>query len=224
MKRHKHVPLAFTRMSLTEQLRASREFVEQISARRSVRFMSSDPVPFELIENAIRCASLAPSGANQQPWKFVVVKDAEIKRQIREAAEEEERESYEHRMPADWLEALAPLGTDWHKEFLETAPYLIVVFRIDFGLSRTADSETKLKHYYVQESVGIATGFLLAALHLSGLATLTHTPSPMGFLSSILGRPKNERPFVLIPVGLPSPGATVPAIEKKSISEVMEIK
>jgi iodotyrosine deiodinase len=224
MKPYKHVALDFMRMPPPEQLRASREFAERMAARRSVRFISSEPVAFELVENAIRCASLAPSGANQQPWKFVVVKDAEIKRQIREAAEAEERESYEHRMPADWLEALAPLGTDWHKEFLETAPYLIVVFRIDFGLSRTADSETKLKHYYVQESVGIATGFLLAALHMSGLATLTHTPSPMGFLSSILGRPKNERPFVLIPVGLPSPGATVPAIAKKSISEVMEIK
>ncbi len=207
-----------------EQLRASREFVNRMAARRSVRFISPEPVPFELIENAIRCASLAPSGANQQPWKFVVVKDPEIKRRIREAAEAEERESYEHRMPADWLEALAPLGTDWRKEFLETAPYLIVVFRIDFGLSQTAEGETKTKHYYVQESVGIATGFLLAALHMSGLVTLTHTPSPMGFLSSILERPKNERPFVLIPVGLPSPEATVPAIGKRSIAEVMEIK
>src|SRR5271155_27614 len=215
MKRHKHVPLAFTRMSLTEQLRASREFVEQISARRSVRFLSSDPVPLELVENAIRCASLAPSGANQQPWKFVVVQDAETKRRIREAAEAEERESYGHRMPSDWLQALAPLGTDWHKEFLETAPYLIVVFRIDFALR----GEEKIKHYYVQESLGIAAGFLLAALHISGLATLTHTPSPMGFLSSILDRPKNERPFLLIPVGFPSSDATVPAIEKKELNE-----
>jgi nitroreductase len=220
MKPHAHVPLDFTRLAPAEQLRASREFVQRMAARRSVRFISPDPVPFELIENAIRCASLAPSGANQQPWKFVVVKDPEIKRRIREAAEAEERESYEHRMPADWLEALAPLGTDWHKEFLETAPYLIVVFRIDYGL----EGDTKIKHYYVQESVGIATGFLLAALHISGLATLTHTPSPMGFLSSILGRPKNERPFVLIPVGLPSPDATVPAIGKKTMAEVIEIK
>ena len=198
---HQHVPLDFNRMPAAQQLQASREFLDRMAERRSVRFISSEPVPFELIENAIRCASLAPSGANQQPWKFVVVKDPEIKRQIREAAEAEERESYEHRMPADWLEALAPLGTDWHKEFLETAPYLIVVFRVDYGLA----GEAKIKHYYVQESVGIATGFLLAALHLSGLATLTHTPSPMGFLSTILNRPKNERPFVLIPVGLPRP-------------------
>jgi nitroreductase len=220
MKPHPHVPLNFERLPPAEQLRASREFLNRMAARRSVRFIASDPVPFELIENAIRCASLAPSGANQQPWKFVVVKDPEIKRQIREAAEAEERESYEHRMPDDWLEALAPLGTDWHKEFLETAPYLIVVFRVDYGIR----GETKIKHYYVQESVGIAAGFLLAALHLSGLATLTHTPSPMGFLANILGRPKNERPFVLIPVGLPAVDATVPAIGKKSLDEVMEVK
>lgn len=220
MKPHEHVPLNFRRMPPEEQLRASREFVERMAARRSVRFISPEPVPFELIENAVRCASLAPSGANQQPWKFVVVQDPEIKRKIREAAEAEERESYEHRMPADWLEALAPLGTDWHKEFLETAPYLIVVFRIDYGLR----GDEKIKHYYVQESVGIATGFLLAALHMSGLATLTHTPSPMGFLSAILERPKNERPFVLIPVGYPSPDATVPAISKKKVAEVMEIR
>ncbi len=224
MNPHKHVPLDFKRMPPAEQLSASREFLGRMASRRSVRFFSSEPFSFELIENAIRCASLAPSGANQQPWTFVVVKDPEIKRKIREAAEAEERESYEHRMPADWLEALAPLGTDWHKEFLETAPYLIVVFRIDFGLTQTAEGEMKTKHYYVQESVGIATGFLLAALHMSGLATLTHTPSPMVFLSSILNRPKNERPFVLIPVGLPAPDATVPAITKKSIAEVMEVR
>lgn len=224
MKSHEHVPLAFKRFTPSEQLHASREFVDRMATRRSVRFISPEPVPFELIENAIRCASLAPSGANQQPWKFVIVQDPETKRKIREAAEAEERESYEHRMPDDWLEALAPLGTDWHKEFLETAPYLIVVFRIDFGIAQTVEGVMKTKHYYVQESVGIATGFLLAALHMSGLATLTHTPSPMGFLSSILNRPKNERPFVLIPVGLPAADATVPAIGKKNLSEVMEIK
>lgn len=218
---YKHVPLSFRRLPRAAQLAASREFRDRMSERRSVRFISSEPVDLELIENAIRCASLAPSGANQQPWKFVVVQDPEIKRRIREAAEAEERESYEHRMPDDWLEALAPLGTDWHKEFIETAPYLIVVFRIDFGLM---EDGIKRKHYYVQESVGIAAGFLLAALHVSGLATLTHTPSPMGFLSSILERPKNERPFLLIPVGLPAPGATVPAIAKKSLDEVMELR
>jgi nitroreductase len=223
MKTYQHVPLDFRRMLPAEQRRHSGEFLDRMASRRTVRFFSPEPVPFELIENAIRCASLAPSGANQQPWKFVVVRDPEIKRSIREAAEAEERESYEHRMPAEWLEALAPLGTDWHKEFLETAPYLIVVFRIDFGLTQT-EGESRTKHYYVQESVGIATGFLLAALHMSGLATLTHTPSPMGFLASILDRPKNERPFVLIPVGLPAPDATVPDIAKKCIGEVMEIR
>lgn len=219
MKPHPHVPLNFQRLSPQDQLAASKDFLRRMATRRSVRFISSEPVPFELIENAIRCAALAPSGANQQPWKFVVVQNPEMKRQIRKAAEAEERESYEHRMPADWLEALAPLGTDWHKEFLETAPYLIVIFRVDFGLA----GETKIKHYYVQESVGIAAGFLLAALHLSGLATLTHTPSPMGFLAEILNRPKNERPFLLIPVGLPAADATVPAIAKKSLAEVMEV-
>jgi len=224
MKPHERLPLDFKRMLPSEQLQESRQFVNRMASRRSVRFFSPEPVPFELIENAIRCAALAPSGANQQPWKFVVVQDPEIKRKIREAAEAEERESYGHRMPPDWLRALAPLGTDWHKEFLETAPYLIVVFRIDFGLAQTVEGESRIKHYYVQESVGIATGFLLAALHIGGLATLTHTPSPMGFLSSILGRPKNERPFVLIPVGFPSPDATVPAIAKKSLAEVMDIK
>ncbi len=224
MKPHEHIALAFSRMPPEEQLRASREFLSKMAARRSVRFIAPDPIPLELIENAIRCAALAPSGANQQPWKFVIVKDPEIKRRIREAAEAEERESYDHRMPAEWLEALAPLGTDWRKEFLETAPFLIIVFRIDFGFKQTVDGEKKIKHYYVQESVGIATGFLLAALHLSGLATLTHTPSPMGFLSKILERPSNERPFVLIPVGLPAPDATVPAIAKKDLADVMEIK
>ena len=223
MEECKHTPLVFPRFSAYEQLRSSGEFLSRMSGRRSVRSFSPEPVPFELIENAIRCASLAPSGANQQPWQFVVVRDPVIKRRIREAAEAEERESYEHRMPCEWLEALAPLGTDWHKEFLEVAPYLIVVFRIDFGLAQGPDSDRKIRHYYVQESVGIATGFLLAALHMSGLATLTHTPSPMGFLTSILGRPQNERPFVLIPVGFPSRDAMVPVIAKKTLAEVMEI-
>ncbi len=185
--------------------------------RRTVRVFSSEPVPMELIENAIRCASLAPSGANQQPWRFAIITDSEVKRQIRVAAEAEERENYEHRFPDEWLDALRALGTDWHKEFLETAPCLIVVFRIDYGI----DGEHRIKHYYVQESVGIAVGFLLAALHVSGLATLTHTPSPMGFLQKILGRPANERPFVLIPVGFPAPNAEVPHLTKKPLEEVI---
>ena len=218
MKPHKHVPLDFERMQPSQQLESSRQFMNRMAQRRSVRFFSAEPVAFKLIENAIRCAALAPSGANQQPWRFVVVQDPEMKRQIREAAEAEERESYEHRMPADWLDALAPLGTDWHKEFLETAPYLIVVFRIDFGLTQTEEGGPRIKHYYVQESVGIACGFLIAALHNMGLATLTHTPSPMGFLNQVLGRPANEKPFLLLPVGFPAHDAEVPDITKKPLS------
>jgi iodotyrosine deiodinase len=213
-------PLRFERLSNGEQRLASQEFFEKIRTRRSVRQFSSEPVPLEVIENAIRCAASAPSGANQQPWRFVVVSDPAIKRQIRLAAEAEEKENYERRFPDQWLQALAELGTDWHKEFLETAPYLIVVFRIDYGL----DGNRRRKHYYVQESVGIAVGFLLVALHLSGLATLTHTPSPMNFLCRILDRPENERPYVLIPVGYPAPGATVPAIRKKDLGEVMVLR
>lgn len=204
------------------QIARSREHLECMARRRTVRDFSADPVPFELIENAIRVASLAPSGANQQPWKFVVVADPEIKRQIREAAEAEERENYENRFPDEWLEALAPLGTDWHKSFLEVAPYLIVMFRIDYGID--AETGGKIKHYYVQESVGIAAGFLIAALHQSGLATLTHTPSPMGFLAKILERPANERPFLLIPVGYPAKDAQVPRIAKKSLDEILVIR
>jgi nitroreductase len=187
--------------------------------RRTVRHFSAEPVPFELVERAIQVAASAPSGANQQPWRFVVVSDPDIKRRIRDAAEREEKENYERRFPDEWLQALAALGTDWHKEFLETAPYLIVVFRIDYGL----DGDRRIKHYYVMESVGIAVGFLLCALHLSGLATLTHTPSPMNFLREILGRPINERPYLIIPVGYPAPEATVPDIRKKGLEEVMEV-
>lgn len=213
-------PLQFERLSPEEQLRAAREFYSRIKTRRSVRAFSPEPVPMALIENAIRCAASAPSGANKQPWRFVVVRDPEVKRRIRIAAEAEEKENYERRFPDEWLEDLEPLGTDWHKDFLETAPYLIVVFRIDYGL----DGDRKRKHYYVQESVGIATGFLLAALHLSGLATLTHTPSPMGFLSKVLERPENERPFALIPVGYPAHDAAVPKLTKKDLNEVLVLK
>lgn len=204
-------------MRLPQQLESAKAMVQQMSDRRTIRAFSPEPVPFELIEYAIRTAAGAPSGANQQPWRFVVVSDPEIKRRIREAAEQEERENYERRFPDEWLEALAPLGTDWHKEFLEVAPYLIVVFRIDYGL----DGDRRVKHYYANESVGIACGFLLVALHMMGLAALTHTPSPMGFLSEILERPANERPFLLIPVGYPAPDATVPVIPKKRLDEVL---
>ena len=218
------IPLRFERLPVEEQHRQAAEFEARLKPRRTVRHFSPDPVPFELIETAIRIAARAPSGANQQPWHFVVVSNPDIQRQIREAAEAEERENYEHRMPDDWLQALAPLGTDWHKEFLEVAPYLIVVFRQDYGVERAPDgSERKIKHYYVQESVGIACGFLIAALRWMGLATLTHTPSPMGFLSQILQRPPNERPYLLIPVGYPAADAEVPDIPKKELSAVLTL-
>lgn len=212
--------LAFERLRPEQQVEAVLAFERRMKTRRSVRDFTSEPVPIELIESAIRTAGSAPSGANQQPWRFVVVQDPEVKREIRLAAEAEEKINYERRFPAEWLSALEPFGTDYHKEFLETAPYLIVVFSIDFGL----DGERKTKHYYVQESVGIACGFLLAALHLAGLATLTHTPSPMGFLARILERPRNERPFLLIPVGYPAPGAQVPALEKKDPRDYLIIR
>jgi iodotyrosine deiodinase len=218
------VPLRFQRLSAEEQSARAAAFHEAIRTRRTVRDFSPEPVPFALIETAIRTAATAPSGANRQPWHFVVVSNPEIKRRIRQAAEEEERAFYDHRAPDEWLEALVPLGTDWHKPFLEIAPYLIVVFREDYGLSKDEEGkERKEKNYYVMESVGIACGFLLAALHLAGLATLTHTPSPMGFLSEILKRPKNEKPYLLIPVGYPAEGARVPNIEKKELQEVMDL-
>jgi len=218
------VPLTFQRLSTVDQDTRANAFLEAMRSRRTVRDFSPEPVPFALIESAIRTAALAPSGANRQPWHFVVVANPEIKRRIREAAEEEERAFYDHRAPDEWLEALAPLGTDWHKPFLEVAPYLIAVFREDYGLAENeAGDEIKEKNYYVMESVGIACGFLLAALHLAGLATLTHTPSPMGFLSQILNRPKNEKPYLLIPVGFPAEGTRVPNIKKKELGEVMDL-
>ncbi len=214
---HQHQPLSFERLPPHRQQSESEAFLARIATRRTVRSFSPDPVPFELIQNAVRASALSPSGANQQPWRFVVVRDPEIKRQIRVAAEAEEREFYQRRCPPEWLEALAPLGTDWRKPFLEIAPYIIVVFRVDYG----EREQGRIKHYYVQESVGIAVGVLLTALHWSGLATLTHTPSPMGFLNRILSRPRNERPFVVIPVGYPAPDASVPVLTKKPIDEIL---
>lgn len=216
------VPLDFERLAPGDQRERLADFSARMRTRRTVRQYSPEPVPIDLIEEAIAVASRAPSGANMQPWRFVVVSDPEIKRRIREAAEAEERDSYERRMPPDWIDALAPLGTDWHKEFLETAPYLIVVFSEEHHLRPEQDGTTRrVKHYYVMESVGIACGFLLAALHVAGLATLTHTPSPMGFLSRILGRPSNERPYLLIPVGYPAMDAVVPDIARKPLDEVL---
>lgn len=215
-------PLNFARLSPDEQLARSREFLTHMRTRRTVRDFSSEPVPFELITNAVATAATAPSGANQQPWTFAVVSDPEIKRRIREAAEVEERESYERRMSEEWLEALSHLGTDWHKPHLEDAPYLIIVFMQAYGIATEADgTPRKIKHYYTNESVGIAVGLLLASLHQAGLATLTHTPNPMNFLSEILNRPPNERAYVVIPVGYPADDARVPVIAKKPLDEVM---
>ena len=216
------VPYHRPEISLEEQLTGLQQYLEVMSMRRSIRDYSMKPVPFVLIENAIRAASLAPSGANQQPWSFVVVSDPEVKRQIREAAEAEERENYEHRMSQEWLDALAPLGTDYRKPHIEQAPYVIVVFAQIYGLEILPDgTERKIKHYYVLESVGIAVGMLLSALNFAGLATLTHTPNPMSFLGKLLKRPANERAFVLIPVGYPAEGAVVPDISRKTLEQVM---
>src|ERR1700690_183110 len=217
---HSFIPLEFESLSAKEHLLRARAFELRMRTRRTVRKFSPRPVPPQLIETALRVASRAPSGANQQPWRFVVVSDPEIKRKVRFAAEAEERENYERRFPQEWLDALAALETDWQKEFLEIAPYVIAVFRLDYGIGSDGKSNPrKIKHYYVQESVGIACGFLIAALHWIGLATLTHTPSPMGFLSQVLQRPANEKPYLLLPVGFPAADAEVPNIAKKPLSE-----
>ncbi len=214
------IPLEFRYIEdEAEQEKRAEEFYENLNLRRTVRDYSDKDVPFEIIEKAILTAGTAPSGAHMQPWRFVVVKDAEVKRKIREAAEAEEYESYNKRMSDKWLRRLAPLGTNEHKPFLEIAPYLIVVFRIN---SVEEDGE-KEPTYYSQESVGIAVGILLTALHNAGLATLTHTPSPMKFLQEILKRPKNEIPFVLIPVGYPAEDAKVPDLKRKSLDEIMTV-
>ena len=200
-----------------ERLARAEAFFEEMDARRSVRDFSDRPVPRTLVERAIATASTAPSGAHMQPWTFVAVSDPDLKRQIREAAEAEERESYDGRMSPEWLEALAPLGTDWRKPFLETAPWLVVLFAQRTGLRPDG---SKRKHYYVQESCGIAAGLFIAALHHMGLATLTHTPSPMRFLSEILERPAHEVAYILFPVGYPAADAEVPDLRRKALDEV----
>ncbi len=192
-------------------------FFDEIKQRRTVREFSAEAVPQALIAQCIQAAGCAPSGANQQPWRFVAIANQTIKKTIREAAEAEEREFYNRRVTDEWRAALAPLGTDAEKPFLETAPWLIAIFYEAYGFDAEGNKE---KRYYPIDSVGIATGFLIAALHKAGLATLTHTPSPMVFLNQILGRPDNERPFVLLVVGYPTDGATVPAITRKSLDEI----
>jgi iodotyrosine deiodinase len=211
------IPLDFRELPEAEMLARARAFREELARRRTVRDFSSRGVPRALIEEALLTAGSAPSGANLQPWHFVAVADAGSRRRIREAAEAEERAFYAGRAPDDWLRALQPLGTDEHKPFLETAPWLIAVFARSFA---TDASGERVKHYYVQESVGIACGLLITALHHAGLATLTHTPSPMGFLNELLGRPSNERPFLLLVVGYPAADARVPDISRLPLSRI----
>ncbi|SEA95821.1 Nitroreductase [Flavobacterium gillisiae] len=214
---HPYIRYSKPILSAEEMLERSLSFYEAMDSRRSAREFSDRPVPREVIENIIKTASTAPSGAHKQPWTFCVIENPEIKKQIRIAAEEEELQSYESRMSSDWLEDLKPLGTDWRKPFLETAPYLIIVFRriYEFG----ADGKKK-NNYYVQESVGIAAGFLLAAIHNAGLVSLTHTPSPMNFLTKTLDRPENEKPFLLIPVGYPAEECWVPDLQRKALEDI----
>ncbi len=210
-------PLRFEARHRTTMLRRSEDFLALMAKRRTVRDYSDRPVPREIIANAVRTASLAPSGANQQPWTFVCISDPAIKSRIRTEAEAEEKAFYSGRAGAEWIEALSHLGTDWEKPFLETAPWLIAIFGQRYGASPDGG---KVKHYYVPESVGIASGFLIAALHNAGLATLTHTPSPMGFLNEICGRPESEKAYILLVAGYPAEDCTVPAISKKPLDEV----
>ena len=213
--------LAYARPRPEEVIDRASRFFQLMDRRRSVREFSSDPVSASVIEELVRAASTAPSGAHKQPWTFVAVCDPRLKRDIRIAAEKEERANYAGRMPPDWLKALEPLGTDEHKPFLEIAPWLVVLFRQDYGLSESGE---RTHHYYVAESVGIAAGLFLAAVHHAGLVALTHTPSPMGFLREILERPANETAMLLIPVGYPAPDAQVPDLRRKAIGDVLIMK
>ncbi|GJM35783.1 MAG: oxidoreductase [Saprospiraceae bacterium] len=213
----KFIPYKGVRYPKEEILNRSREYYQEMDKRRTVREFSEKPFPKEIIENLIMTASTAPSGAHKQPWMFCVVSDPALKQKIREAAEKEEYENYHGRMSEEWLEDLAPFGTDWHKPFLEIAPYLIVVFKKAYDLV----DDKKTKNYYVNESVGLACGFLLSAIHNAGLVALTHTPSPMNFLQNLLDRPENERAYLLIPVGYPAKEADVPDLKRKEADEVL---
>lgn len=212
------VPLPYERLAPDESLRRAEAFAHLMARRRSVRHFSRDPLPDGLIETLVRAAGTAPSGANKQPWRFVVVTDPDLKRRLREAAEAEERAFYARRATPEWLADLAPLGTDWRKPFLEDAPAVVVVFAINF---ERVEGQVH-KRYYVSESVGIAVGLFLAAAHTAGLVTLTHTPSPMGFLNQLLDRPDNERAYVVIPVGYPAPDAVVPDIQRKPLDQIIQ--
>lgn len=217
MSDYDFIPLEFTELAEPEMQARAAEFYQNIKRRRSVRDFSPRPVPKSVIENALRAAGTAPSGANKQPWHFAVISNPAVKREIRLAAEEEERQFYSTRATQGWLDDLAPLGTDEQKPFLQTAPYLIPVFLQKFTIDEQGE---KHKHYYTSESVGLACGFLIAALHDAGLATLTHTPSPMKFLNKICGRPEHERPYMLLVVGYPEAGAEVPDIAKKPLAQI----
>lgn len=217
MKKESFIELKFQSKTEGEMLDQAEKFYKEMNRRRSVRHFSPEPIPRKLIELAIRTASSAPSGAHRQPWKFVAVSDPSIKKKIRQAAEREEKKSYQERMPEEWLKALAPIGTDWRKPFLEIAPWIVVVFAESYGLEPNGSHR---KNYYVQESVGIACGLFIAAIHQMGLVTLTHTPSPMKFLSEILNRPENERPYILFPVGYPAENSLVPNLRRKDLKQV----
>ena len=218
MKQPTFIPLpGYQEYAVNDMKHRAAEFYRHLRQRRTVREFSPRPVPREVIENCLRAAGTAPNGANMQPWHFVVVSNAAIKQKIRIEAEKEEHDFYHHKAPEEWLDALAPLGTNEHKPFLEVAPYLIVVFAQSFGV---LPDGRKVKHYYAQESVGIATGMLITAVHHAGLASLTHTPSPMKFLNEILDRPSHERPFLILVVGYPAEGATVPLISKRPLDEI----
>ena len=217
MNSDKHLSYTAPGYSPETALQRSAAFLHDMQQRRSLRFFSDQPVPFEIIRNIVATAATAPSGAHKQPWTFCVVQNPELTKAIRIAAEKEEYDNYHGRMSDEWLDDLRVFDTDWHKPFLEIAPYLIIVFKQSWEKT----GAEKRKNYYVNESVGIAAGFLIAAIHQAGLVTLTHTPSPMNFLQQILGRPDNEKPFLLLPVGYPAPDATVPNIQRKSLDKVM---
>ncbi len=215
-KNHPFIPLKHQPVSSEDVLNRSLQFYQEMDKRRSCRYFTDEPVDKVVIENIIKTAASAPSGAHKQPWTFVAVQDPDIKKAIRISAEKEEKDFYEHRATEEWLADLAPIGTDWQKPFLETAPWLIVVFRKTWNDGPSGKS----KNYYVQESVGIACGFLISAIHQAGLVTLTHTPSPMNFLTDILKRPNNEKPFLLLPVGQPAADAIVPDLKRKGLEEM----
>ncbi len=213
--------LPFVRRPVDDMKRRADGFLEEMARRRSVRMISDEPAPAVLIERAVETASTAPSGAHRQPWRFVATTNADVKRRIRKAAEQEERINYEDGRISDrWREELAPLGTDWHKEFLEVAPWIVVLFEERYSFH--ADGSRR-GHYYVKESCGIAAGIFLTALHRMGLVTLTHTPSPMAFLRTVLDRPANERPFAMFPIGYPVDGCLVPTLQRKNLDQVLTI-